>query len=252
MVRARSLGLTTRIGCCGWGQAQSKYISQFRTIEIQTTFYHPPAARVALKWRALAPPGFDFCLKAWQLITHTPSSPTYRRLRSPVDPLAKDLYGSFQDTEPVWRAWDKTREMASILQASVILFQCPASFRPSPENLKNFSAFFSKLGPQTARLAWEPRGPWPPELVRDLCSQFGLIHCVDPFVNQSVHGDLLYWRLHGKGGFSYRYTDRDLRELRAMLARAPGAEPAYILFNNGPMLHDASLFQSMFSVTSSP
>src|SRR3954469_21508206 len=42
----------------------------------------PPPPALASKWRALAPASFQFCLKAWQLITHTPASPTYRKLKS--------------------------------------------------------------------------------------------------------------------------------------------------------------------------
>jgi uncharacterized protein YecE (DUF72 family) len=67
------------IGCCGWAGAQARYFSQFPVIEIQSTFYDPPASKVAAKWRALAPPGFVFCIKAWQLITHASTSPTYPR-----------------------------------------------------------------------------------------------------------------------------------------------------------------------------
>jgi hypothetical protein len=58
-------------------------------------------------------------------------------------------------------------------------------------------------------MAWEPRGPWPSALVHELCVEHDLIHCVDPFVNGSVYGDALYWRLRGKGAYSYRYTDED-------------------------------------------
>ena len=74
------------VGCCGWTEAQSRYLTNFRTIELQTTFYEPPTSAVAKRWRSQAPPGFRFCMKAWQLITHTPSSPTYRRLRAGVSP----------------------------------------------------------------------------------------------------------------------------------------------------------------------
>ena len=60
------------------------YFADFDCIEIQSTFYDPPALAVARKWRAAAPPGFAFCIKAWQLITHEAASPTYRRLRAPI------------------------------------------------------------------------------------------------------------------------------------------------------------------------
>jgi uncharacterized protein YecE (DUF72 family) len=231
------------VGCCGWAGKQSDYFAQFPVIEIQSTFYHPPAAQVAAKWRSGAPADFQFSMKSWQLITHNPTSPTYRRLRSPVSPGDRDQLGFFRDTEPVWRAWEKTREIAEVLHAAIIVFQCPASFLPTPVNVKNFSKFFEKLGPQPFRLAWEPRGPaWPPELIRHLCAGLGLTHCVDPFVNQMVYGNMVYWRLHGKGGFSYRYTDDDLSQLKAMISTQRERRPAWVMFNNVPMKDDAGRF----------
>src|SRR3954462_903884 len=72
------------VGCCGWTEAQSRYFQDFPVIEIQTTFYQPPAVAVAKRWKAQAPAGFEFCIKAWQLIPHTPASPTYRRLKAGI------------------------------------------------------------------------------------------------------------------------------------------------------------------------
>jgi uncharacterized protein YecE (DUF72 family) len=233
------------VGCCGWASAQARYFSHFPVIEIQTTFYDPPASKTAARWRALAPSDFAFCIKAWQLITHTPSSPTYRRLRCPVQPQDRDLLGSFRDSAQVWQAWEKTREIAKVLQASMVVFQCPASFQPTPANVRNFSTFFRKVGRQSFRMAWEPRGPWPSELVYELCAEHRLIHCVDPFVNRSVYGDPLYWRLHGKGTYSYRYTDEDLDQLIAMLRLRHTDHAAYVLFNNASMKEDADRFRQL-------
>jgi uncharacterized protein YecE (DUF72 family) len=94
-------------------------------------------------------------------------------------------------------------------------------------------------------MAWEPRGRWPPDLVRDLCATHDLIHCVNPFVDRSVYGDTIYWRLHGKGAYSYRYTDDDLKQLESML---PIDQPAYILFNNMTMKDDAGRFMRLLNV----
>jgi uncharacterized protein YecE (DUF72 family) len=234
------------VGCCGWAGAQSDYLANFPVIEIQSTFYQPPAPRVAAKWRSGAPADFKFCMKAWQLITHTPASPTYRRLRSPVSPGDRDALGSFRNTDQVWKAWEQTREVAGTLRAFVVVFQCPASFLPTPENVANLARFFRRVGPQPFRMAWEPRGSWPPGLIHEVCAEFGLIHCVDPFVNQSVYGDLIYWRLHGKDGFFYRYTDEDLAELKAMLSLHQGKNSACVLFNNVPMKNDARRFCRLF------
>ncbi len=233
-----------RIGLCGWNGSQGAYFSAFDCIEIQSTFYDPPSVQVASKWRSAAPSGFQFCIKAWQLITHTPASPTYRRLRTPVAVEDRDALGSFRQTPQVWAAWQRTLAVANAVDARVVLFQCPKSFLPTSENLSNFSAFFRQLDRQGFRLAWEPRGDaWTEDIVRDLCAEYDLIHCVDPFEATSVHGDLVYWRLHGRGSYSYRYTDRDLVLLRQMIEKA--GRPGYLMFNNFSSKADALRFRQM-------
>lgn len=183
-------------------------------------------------------------MKAWQLITHTPSSPTYRRLKSGVSAQERDLYGSFRPTEQVWLAWERTREIANILDAQVIVFQCPKSFLPTRENTGNLSTFFHEINRDNRTLAWEPRGnDWSSELVRDLCARNDLVHCVDPFKTDPVYGDALYWRLHGRTGYRYRYSDEDLAELQTKLrsqSHQPG--PNYVMFNNIYSKHDALRF----------
>jgi uncharacterized protein YecE (DUF72 family) len=95
------------VGCCGWTQAQAEYVKTFDAVELQTTFYQPPGDAAARKWKLQAPPAFRFCMKAWQLITHTPSSPTCRRLKFAIADSEKDLYGSFRPTEQVALAWQR-------------------------------------------------------------------------------------------------------------------------------------------------
>jgi uncharacterized protein YecE (DUF72 family) len=235
------------VGCCGWTEAQARYAVDFPTIELQTTFYQPPADAVAKRWRSQAPPGFRFCLKAWQLITHTPSSPTYRRLKSGISATERDLYGGFQPTEQVWLAWERTREIAQILQADAVVFQCPKSFMPTRANTANLTKFFHQVERDSRIFAWEPRGDdWRPELIRDLCAANNLIHCVDPFKSDPLFGDSLYWRLHGRTGYRYRYTDEDLIELATRLharGRLPG--PHYIMFNNIHSRDDAQRFSRL-------
>lgn len=182
-------------------------------------------------------------MKAWQLITHTPASPTYRRLKMQISPRERSLYGSFQPTEQVWLAWERTREIARIVDAQVVVFQCPKSFLPTRENISNLSRFYREIDRDGRILAWEPRGEdWRPELIRDICAASNLIHCVDPFQSTALYGDAYYWRLHGKGGYRYRYTDEDLEELKrkVRLSRLPG--PNYILFNNVYSNQDALRF----------
>jgi uncharacterized protein YecE (DUF72 family) len=131
------------------------------------------------------------------------------------------------------------------LQADAIVFQCPRSFLPTRGNTRNQTPFFHQQERDNRIFAWEPRGDdWRPELIRDICAENNLIHCVDPFTSDPVFGDSLYWRLHGRTGYRYRYTDEDLIELGARLyARAHLAGPNYVMFNNIYSRQDAQRFK---------
>lgn len=240
-------GTSPLVGCCGWAEAQPRYVQTFRTIELQTTFYQPPANPVAQRWKALAASEFHFCMKAWQLITHTPASPTYRRLKAEISASERDLYGSFRPTEQVHLAWERTREIAAIVDAQVIVFQCPKSFLPTRESIRDLTSFFSGIERDGRALAWEPRGDeWRPELVRELCAEHALIHCVDPFQSDTVSRDALYWRLHGRNGYRYQYTDQDLAALHANLrAHDHVRGRKYVLFNNVYSKTDALRFLAL-------
>jgi uncharacterized protein YecE (DUF72 family) len=232
------------VGCCGWTEAQAKYVKTFDSIELQTTFYQPPGDIIARRWKYQAPARFRFCMKAWQLITHTPSSPTYRRLKLGIADSEKDLYGSFRPTEQVMLAWERTREIANIIDAQAIVFQCPASFLPTVENIRNLGNFFRDIDRGGRVIAWEPRGEdWDGPLVRDVCAANRLVHCVDPFVRDSTYGASIYWRLHGRAGYRYRYSESDLEELNSKLqANSDLAGPQYIMFNNMSSREDALRF----------
>jgi uncharacterized protein YecE (DUF72 family) len=230
-----------KIGCCGFPQSRPLYFARFSVVEIQQTFYKPPQIPTAQRWRIQAPPDFEFTLKAWQLITHEPTSPTYHKAQLRLD-APMQSYGSFRPTPQVFAAWDRTREIAQALQARVVLLQCPASFSPTEEHIHNLREFLSVVSRDGLRLAWEPRGTWPPERIRELCQTYELIHAVDPFQGLPVTVDTAYFRLHGRTGYRYQYTDDDLRQL---LAWCQTFKEVYCLFNNVTMWDDALRFQEL-------
>lgn len=223
-----------KVGCCGFPRAQKEYYKHFPVVEVQQTFYQPPQVETAKRWRVKAPDGFEFTLKAWQLITHPPTSPTYRRLRVEID--QRDRYGFFRSTDEVLAAWERTKEIAEALETRLVLFQCPASFTPTEEHIADMRAFFYTIEQDGLLFAWEPRGGWSDDLVRDICQELGLIHCVDPFQRPSVHGEVAYFRLHGIGGYRYRYTNQDLSRLLHWCQRY---KEGYCLFNNISMFEGA-------------
>ncbi len=231
-----------RVGCCGWPVARGRYFNAFDLVEVQDTFYNLPRPTTAERWRAAAPPGFEFVLKAPQLITHDPASPTYRRLRAPLTERQRSLYGRFRPTAAVRAAWMRTLGLARALGSRLVLFQTAASFTPATRHAKNLTTFFDGAERDGLAFAWEPRGAWSDAQIRDLCRRLSLIHCVDPFARRQVWGEPAYFRLHGRAGYRYRYSDSELEELRA-LVREAGA--AYVLFNNAAMFEDARRFLAL-------
>jgi uncharacterized protein YecE (DUF72 family) len=230
-----------KIGCCGFRMALAEYVRQFAVVEVQQTFYRPPQVSTLQRWRAEAPPDFEFTMKAWMLITHEARSPTYRRLKRELSDEEREQCGSFRATPIVTEAWEVTRACAAALAARRILFQCPASFKPTKENIKRLRAFFQGIERERHwQLLWEPRGGWPDDTVRELCRELDLTHVVDPFAARTVTPDRCYYRLHGRTGFRYVYEDEELEDLYGML---PKDKTSYVLFNNVRMREDAARFQ---------
>ena len=180
--------MAVKIGCCGFPMPRAEYYQRFPVVEIQQTFYNLPRIRTAERWRREAlvrrssngSVDFEFTMKAWQLITHEPSSPTYRRLRKAIPEAEKALYGTFQPSDPVLKAWSDTAAVARALGASVIVFQCPPRFTPTPTHVESLQKFFSTIDRTGFTAAWEPRGEWPSDLTRGLCADLDLIHVVYP------------------------------------------------------------------------
>lgn len=231
-----------RIGCCGFRASRESYYELLDSVEVQHTFYQPPQVSTLRRWREEAPADFEFALKAWQLVTHLSSSPTYRRLKRPLTEEQREGAGFFHPTDAVQNAWEVTRECARALKAKALLFQCPASFKPTGENVENLRRFFQKIERGRLVFAWEPRGGWPRELIKELCEELKLWHAVDPFSERSVTPGKCYFRLHGRKGWRYKYEEGELEELASML---PKRATSYVFFNNIEMRDDARRFREI-------
>lgn len=228
-----------RVGLCGFTIGAAQYYRRFSVLEVQQTFYDPPADETLRRWRDAAPPDFEFTMKAWQVITHLGTSRTYRRLRSPFSDAARSEAGGFRLNDTTRRAYDRTLGCREILRATALLFQCPPSFRPTDQNVEAMREFFARVDrPSGVRYLWEPRGKWPDETIRDVCRDCRLIHAVDPFVRPSLTPELTYWRLHGNGSHYAVYKDEELEELLDWLP----PHPTYVMFNNIPRVKDSARF----------
>jgi len=221
-----------------------EYSDLLKCVEVQHTFYQPPQIKTLEKWRGEMPEDFEFTLKAWQLITHESTSPTYKRLKQKLTEKEAADVGFFKPTDIVAEGLETTLACAHALGARTILFQCPAKFQQTPENIKNMRRFFKKAKRGSLNFAWEPRGPWDDKIVKKICDDLDLWHVVDPFVRRTTTPERCYFRLHGIGGWRYRYEDVELDELVSLL---PEDGLSYVFFNNNVMTEDAVRFQRFLS-----
>jgi uncharacterized protein YecE (DUF72 family) len=232
-----------KIGTCGFPLPKQKLATLFNVAEVQQTFYQPPMLRTLERWRHEVPTDFEYTIKAWQLITHPATSPTYRRLTARVDRTHIHDAGFFRDSEIVHSAWKTTLECANVLSATKILFQCPASFLPTELNIHNLRGFFETIDRTGFTLMWEPRGSWQADTIAKLCDDLELVHVVDPFKSVSATNGLCYYRLHGIGGYQYQYSNEELLQLQELIN--PDRQ-TYVMFNNSKLLEDGLRFKRLF------
>lgn len=230
--------LSVKVGCCGFPKRKSFYFEKFSLVELQSCFYQPPLKEdTPLRWKNEAPAGFEFTLKAWQIITHFKNSFTYHRLKKDLG--KRDNYGFFQPTYEVFKAYNTMFKLAKNLGAKIIVFQTPPNFKEIRENISNIYNFFNKIKREDLIFCWEQRGGWSSATIKKICKELNIIHCVDPFKEEPLEGEIFYFRLQGRKGYNYQYSDRDLEELKEKVK----LKPAYVLFNNVYMWNDGLRFK---------
>lgn len=234
-----------RVGCGGFPVGRGAYFGRFQTVEIDSTFFNLPRLETAQRWKQEAPRQFEYSMRAWQLITHPPSSSTYRRLSRQVPVKVRERCGHFKPNDETTAAWEATCRVAQALKPKFLVFQTPTSFYPSADHLRNMYRFFKSLARGPIQFVWEPVGnSWKPPLISRVCADLGLVHGMDPLAVKAARSGVKYFRLRGRLegsriGRDSRYTDE---ELNAILERCQGSF-AYVYFNNIAMWEDAQRFQ---------
>jgi len=108
------------------------YAKQFPLVEVDSTYYSPPAEQTAALWAARTPDGFTFNIKAFSLLTGHPTklSAIYKDLRPETD--KKNLYPDdlpAQSYEDIWtRFLSALDPLVEAGKLGVILFQFPPWF----------------------------------------------------------------------------------------------------------------------------
>lgn len=114
------------------------YASQFPLVEVDATYYSPPAERTSELWAGRTPAGFTFNIKAFSLLTGHPTRPSalYQELRPETD--KKNIYPRdlpAQSYEEVWSRFLSALEpLAAAGKLGAILFQFPPWFTIHRDN----------------------------------------------------------------------------------------------------------------------
>ncbi|MCW2901265.1 MAG: hypothetical protein JWO67_3530 [Streptosporangiaceae bacterium] len=110
------------------------YAGHFPLVEVDSTYYAPPAEDTARLWAERTPPSFTFDVKAFSLLTCHPTRPAAlpKDLRVPVAPGKKNLYVKDLDPAIVEQVWERFVSALLPLEDAgkfgAVLFQFPRWF----------------------------------------------------------------------------------------------------------------------------
>lgn len=206
-------------------QRLSYYAAHFPLVEVDATYYSPPAESTARLWAQRTPDGFTFNIKAFSLLTGHPTkvSAIYKDLRP--ETTKRSVYPDDLTPEARDQVWERFLSSLTPLvdagKLGALLFQFPPWFTIRHANKQYVLEVARRCAP--LRVAVELRhhswfdGDNERETL-DFLQQHGLpFVCVDmpqghtssipPVV--AATGDLAVVRFHGR---SERWTSKDIHE----------------------------------------
>ena len=225
------LDVPVHIGTSGWSYAHwtnvlypeglpserrlDYYVPQFRTAELNASYYKWPADAAFAHWRRRLPDDFVLSVKAPRALTH-----------------AKRLYAPEQWVARI------TRSLARLgPRRGVLLIQLPPAAAIDHARL----SYFLQCVPRDVRVAVEFRNPsWHQESVFELLQQHAAAYCVMsgarlPCVLRATAG-FVYVRLHGPDHrhlYAGSYSDDDLRWWADRIREWQAMQrDVYVYFNN--------------------
>ena len=235
------------------------YATRFSMVEVDSTYYSPPAETTAALWASRTPDDFVFNIKAFSLLTGHPTkvSAIYKDLRP--EATKKNLYPDDVPKESYEQIWERflsaLRPLSDAGKLGAILFQFPPWFTIRWANKQYLLEVAQRCSPM--RVAIELRnktwfdGDNQRETLDFLESNDLPFVCVDmpqghtssipPVV--AATSDLAVVRFHGHSDkwaskdiyerFGYRYGREELAEWAPKLRRLAGnADQTHVLMNN--------------------
>ena len=189
------------------------YSTKFKTVEINSTFYHKPTAKTLERWRDSTTDDFKIFIKIPKTITHV------ARLENTAAQTSE-----FCD------------DIAAGLQQKLagFLFQLPPSFKNTPENLEKVLKTMD--GKYLNVIEFRDESWWITE-IQEILREKGLIFC-GVSIPKNIPDDFIinnenfaYYRFHGVPEmFKSSYSDEQLEKFADEVKSFSGT--SYVFFNN--------------------
>jgi uncharacterized protein YecE (DUF72 family) len=231
------------------------YAEHFETVEVNSTFYRPPASDITRGWAARTPASFDFSLKLYQKFTHP------RMFREAALTRAPGSEGSLLDWLATVTAsdFDEFRAgidpLAEAGKLGALLAQFPPSFKNSPGSRDYLAALLHAFAAYPVAVELRHRS-WSDTVGETLAllAAYGAawVQIDEPKFGFSIRQNYLpnidtfyYMRLHGRNAaqwwrhdksedrYNYLYSADELREFSETVKAADSlVKKSYLYTNN--------------------
>ncbi len=187
------------------------YAEQFKTVELNVTFYRSIKPETFEKWRSTVPAGFLFSAKMSRYVTHI------KRLKA--------------EQESMLRFFESISVLADKL--GVILIQLPPSLKFDAELLPGF---FGRLDPRFKYALEARNATFVCDRLFSLLNEWNIAWCISDTAGrypyyEAVTAEFVYVRLHGSEKlYASSYSDDQLKAVRDKII-GWGRE-AFIYFDN--------------------
>jgi uncharacterized protein YecE (DUF72 family) len=189
------------------------YCSRFSTVELNSTFYKFPTAKILNAWYKKSPDDFVFAVKAPKLITHL-----------------KKFNNCQQQVDEFYLAC----EQGLMEKLGCVLFQLPPSIQYSAEKLEQIT---ESLKPGFKNVIEFRHKSWWTKKVYDRLAKNKITFCSVSHPNLPAtiveNTSTVYIRLHGVPKMFYSgYTEADLQKIKTTIAKKIKIKDGFVFFNN--------------------
>jgi len=249
------------------GDRLAWYAQHFETVEVNSSFYSVPDARLVERWCHTTPDGFVFDIKLHQLLSR--HSANVKLLPPALQKNAEaDAKGRVKFTPKIERAMiDEFRRPLETLRAAsklgALLLQLSPGFAPKKHELAELDDLLGALADYRIAVELRNRNWVEGESLEPTLNFFrqhsATLVSVDapaekhftimpPDLNAITNPELAYLRLHGRDAhayttgktvaarFNYDYSDNEIEEVAARARElAKEAKEVHVVFNNNAL-----------------